>query len=62
MPAPVYRPDALPRTERLNAQLIRLPAFPSAGRPLLEQYGRAFAKVLAHASEIRGRCVQAGAC
>ncbi len=49
---PVYRPDALPRTEAANGTLIRLPAFPNAERPLLDQYAAAFEKVLTHAQEI----------
>jgi len=49
---PTYRPDALPRTEALNEQLIRLPAFPQAERALLEQYASAFEKVLANAEAV----------
>ena len=49
---PAYQPDALPRTEAANGTLIRLPAFPSAERRLLDQYAAAFEKVLAHAQEI----------
>lgn len=49
---PTYRPDALPRTTAANATLIQLPSFPSAERPLLDQYAKAFEKVLAAASEI----------
>ena len=47
-----YRPDALPRTEAANGTLIRLPAFPNAERPILDQYATAFEKVLTHANEI----------
>lgn len=49
---PIYRPDDLPRTTAANATLIQLPSFPSADRPLLDQYAKAFEKVLAAASEI----------
>ncbi len=49
---PAYRPDALPRTEAANGTLIRLPAFPNAERPLLDQYATAFEKVLKHSHEI----------
>src|SRR5262249_11249854 len=48
MASPVYRPEALPRTQALNEQLIRLPSFPQADRPLLDQYVEAFMKVLDH--------------
>ncbi len=43
---PVYRPDALPRLEQANGQLLALPSFPQAERPLLDQYASAFRKVL----------------
>lgn len=43
---PVYRPDALPRTQAANEQLIRLPSFPNASGELLDQYIAAFRKVL----------------
>ncbi len=49
---PTYRPDALPRTTAANATLIQLPSFPSADRPLLDQYAKAFEKVLAAAPDI----------
>ena len=49
---PVYRPDALPATEAANGSLIRLPSFPNAERPLLDQYAAAFEKVLRHAEAI----------
>jgi len=51
--APTYDPDALPRTRAFNGTLLNLPAFPNAGRALLDQYIFAFEKVLAHADEIR---------
>lgn len=47
-----YQPDALPRTEAANGMLIRLPAFPNADLPLLDQYAAAFEKVLMNAQEI----------
>jgi len=49
---PVYRADSLPRTERLQASLIRLPTFATANRTILDQYAAAFEKVVAHAEEI----------
>jgi len=49
---PTYRADALPRTTAANATLIQLPSFPSADRPLLDQYAKAFEKVLAAAPDI----------
>lgn len=51
-PPVFYRPDALPRTEAANRELLKLPSFPSAGRKLLDQYVRAFEKVLACADEM----------
>jgi hypothetical protein len=52
IPEPVYRADALPRTAKLNAELIRLPPFPQADRELLDQYGLAFEKVIRNADAI----------
>ena len=49
---PTYRPDALPQTTAGNATLIQLPSFPSAERALLDQYAKAFEKVLAAAADI----------
>lgn len=49
---PTYRPDALPRTTAGNERLLELPTFPQADRTLLDQYARAFEKVMAAASEI----------
>jgi dTDP-4-amino-4,6-dideoxygalactose transaminase len=49
---PTYRPDALPQTTAGNAMLIQLPSFPSAERALLDQYAKAFEKVLAAAADI----------
>lgn len=47
-----YRPDDLPRTTAANDTMIRLPSFPNATRPLLDQYAGAFQKVVAHADQI----------
>lgn len=52
---PVYEPNALPRTARVNAEMLRLPAFPSASRELLDQYAVAFEKVFSHAAAIMSR-------
>ena len=49
---PNYRRDALPNTEAATRNLIKLPNFPSAKRDLLDQYVRAFDKVLSHAEQI----------
>lgn len=49
---PTYRPDDLPRTTAGNGQLIELPPFPNADRPLLDQYAKAFEKVMAAAPQI----------
>jgi len=51
-PLPKYDPTALPRTAAGNATLLKLPAFPRAGRALLDQYAAAFEKVLVHAGDI----------
>ncbi len=50
---PSYRSDDLPRTRAMNEQMLKLPVFPSATRPLLDQYALAFEKVLANSSAIR---------
>lgn len=49
---PVYRFDALPNTEAMGDNLIKLPSFPLAERDLLDQYVQAFEKVLSHAEQI----------
>ncbi len=49
---PTYRPDALPKTEAANRNLIKLPCFPSADRELLDQYARAFEKVIIRAPQV----------
>ena len=49
---PIYDPGALPRTASGNASLLKLPSFPRAERRLLDQYAKAFEKVLSHAQEL----------
>ena len=49
---PQYRPDALPRTEAVSRQFLRLPSFPSASREVLDQYVHAFEKVVDHSEAI----------
>jgi hypothetical protein len=53
VPERVYEPGALHKTRDYGLTLLRLPAFPSAGREILDQYIEAFRRVLAHAGEIR---------
>ena len=48
----VYRADALPKTENVNEELLRMPAFPRATRELMDQYAEAFEKVVEHEREI----------
>ena len=48
---PTYDPRDLPATQALGKELIKLPAFPSAERPILDQYLAAFAKVVNGARE-----------
>src|SRR5690606_31591070 len=50
--APDYARCALPRTERANLELLRLPSFPFATKELLDQYAHAFEKTIAHAEEL----------
>jgi perosamine synthetase len=50
---PRYLPNALPETEKANADLIRLPTFPFAEMPLLRQYVDAFQKVMNQSHRIR---------
>ncbi|CAN5730152.1 DegT/DnrJ/EryC1/StrS family aminotransferase [soil metagenome] len=45
---PTYDPSDLPKTTAGNGTLIKLPSFPSAGPELIEQYARAFEKVMAN--------------
>ncbi|HVZ93593.1 MAG TPA: DegT/DnrJ/EryC1/StrS family aminotransferase [Phycisphaerales bacterium] len=49
---PKYEAADLPRTHAMNEQMLKLPVFPSATRPLLDQYAEAFEKVLNHSREI----------
>ena len=51
-PLPVYDPHALPRTEAANGSLLKLPSFPQATEPLLDQYALAFEKTLKHADRL----------
>lgn len=53
VPDLVYEPGGLHKTRDYGRTLLRLPAFPSAGPEILEQYIEAFRRVLAHAGEIR---------
>ena len=53
---PTYSPDALPKTEAISGELLKLPCFHSADRGLLDQYVRAFEKVVSHASKIVEHC------
>ena len=52
VPVPVYRPDALPATAAANEWLLRLPSFPTAARPLLDQYALAFQKCVGAADAL----------
>ena len=47
-----YRGDELSKTEGVNEELLRMPAFPRAKRELIEQYAVAFEKVLENEKEI----------
>lgn len=54
---PQYRPDALPVTESVNRELLRLPTFSRAETELLDQYADAFEKVLSNSESIlKGIC------
>jgi perosamine synthetase len=52
---PDYAQVRLPVTETANETMLKLPAFPNAGRELLDQYAHAFAKVVRHAETILER-------
>jgi len=52
MALPEYDPNALPNTQSANEALIKLPTFPNADREILDQYIRAFEKVIAGARDI----------
>ena len=47
-----YRVDELAETQAGNATLIKLPSFPNAEPELLDQYVRAFTRVIESADEI----------
>jgi perosamine synthetase len=49
---PKYLPEALPITEEASSTLIRLPTFPSAEMPLLQQYVDAFQKVVSQSERL----------
>jgi dTDP-4-amino-4,6-dideoxygalactose transaminase len=49
---PRYLPNALPKTEKANGDLIRLPTFPFAEMPLLRQYVDAAQKVMNQSHQI----------
>ena len=49
---PKYLPNALPNTEAANSTFIRLPSFPFADYPLLQQYVLAFQKVVRSGGKI----------
>jgi dTDP-4-amino-4,6-dideoxygalactose transaminase len=51
----MYMPNALPKTEAVMNELIRLPSFPFAEKDLLDQYLEAFEKVLNYSEEIGQR-------
>lgn len=52
-PARTYHPDALPKTEEGQQQLLKLPLFTAASQELLDQYAKAFEKVITHQNEIK---------
>jgi hypothetical protein len=47
-----YDPADLPRTQAGNATLLKLPCFAQADEALVDQYARAFEKVLARADDL----------
>jgi perosamine synthetase len=53
VPDLAYEPGMLHRTREYGGTLLRLPAFPGAGRDILDQYIDAFHRVLEHAEAIR---------
>jgi dTDP-4-amino-4,6-dideoxygalactose transaminase len=53
-----YDPQALPKTEKFNQELIKLPTFPQADRALLIEYVQAFDKVLSHWKQIETQVAQ----
>jgi perosamine synthetase len=55
LPVRAYRGDELPKTEELSRYMLKLPSFPAADREILDQYIRAFNKVLSAAGAIKTR-------
>ena len=52
IPLPVYSPNALPKTEIVNETLIKLPSFPNSDSAILDQYIKAFEKILLNSKKI----------
>jgi hypothetical protein len=52
LPDLAYEEGALHKTRDYSRTLLRLPAFPNAGREILDQYLNAFRRVLEHADAI----------
>ncbi len=52
LPDLVYEEGSLHKTRDYSRTLLRLPAFPNAGREILDQYLNAFRRVLEHADAI----------
>jgi dTDP-4-amino-4,6-dideoxygalactose transaminase len=50
---PQYDSVKLPRTEQSSKTIMRLPSFPNAEKEILDQYIRAFEKVVEHQDLIR---------
>ena len=51
-PRPDYSSVSLPVTEKVNANMMKLPSFPWASRELLDQYLLAFTKVIRNSGKI----------
>jgi len=49
---PTYNPDDFSKTRKINAYLLKLPAFSSAGKKIIDQYLLAFEKVVQNSREI----------
>lgn len=49
---PDYSSVSLPATEKVNAEMVKLPSFPWASKELLDQYFFAFEKVIKNAGDI----------
>ena len=54
---PTYNPTDLPKTQMVNGTLIKLPSFPSAKKDILNQYIKAFTKVVTNAKEIAEKII-----